>query len=249
MSIFFINQKKKFYSSNTRGSTRPDASSETRLVFYFGKRSPSWYKTRFRNERKSWHFDRGLFGLLHQSYSQNPGLKLKFFIWFNFYFKAAHTFLNSDYFKKCDVKWSIFHDDDAFVNYPKFESIIDHDSKPKVGSDLIPDPALYCMWNGIKPQIPMRFSKYKGESSQFFGKTIMLFFSFIIGLSFWILVSTILQRTMCWCAGWHFKETADCCRIKETIEFWSWRRALHWYIQADCKCNEHSTSSIHLRTF
>ena len=79
------------------------------------------------------------------------------------YFKAAHTFLNSDYFKKCDVKWSIFHDDDAFVNYPKFESIIDHDSKPKVGSDLIPDPALYCMWNGIKPQLPMRFSKYKGD--------------------------------------------------------------------------------------
>ena len=89
--------------------------------------------------------------------------------------KAAHTFLNSDYFKKCDVKWSIFHDDDAFVNYPKFESIIDHDSKPKVGSDLIPDPALYCMWNGIKPQIPMRFSKYKGESSNFLVKNNVVF--------------------------------------------------------------------------
>ena len=93
----------------------------------------------------------------------------------NCFFQTAHTFLNSDYFKKCDVKWSIFHDDDAFVNYPKFESIIDHDSKPKVGSDLIPDPALYCMWNGIKPQIPMRFSKYKGEVfSIFFSVTVML---------------------------------------------------------------------------
>ena len=92
--------------------------------------------------------------------------------------------MNSKYFEKCNVKWTIFHDDDAFVNYPKFEQIIEHDSKAKLtgktgsdkteseksGSDKtgndkpeLNDPSLYCMWNGIKPQIPMRFSKYKGK--------------------------------------------------------------------------------------
>ena len=75
------------------------------------------------------------------------------------------------------------------------------------------------------------------------------FFSFIIGLSIWLLVSAILQWPLCWYPNWHFKETSYCCRIEKTIELWSWRRALHRYIQTNCKCDKHSTSSIHLRTF
>ena len=93
----------------------------------------------------------------------------------------------------------------------------------------------------------VKFSNFFKYFQIFFPKKC--FFSFIIGLSIWLLVSAILQWPMCWYPNWHFKETSYCCRIEKTIELWSWRRALHWYIQTNCKCDKHSTSSIHLRTF
>ena len=102
--------------------------------------------------------------------------------------------------------------------------------------------------NVLKSVAPTKSNRFHFFGSKI-GFDISLFFSFIVGLSIRLLVSAILQWPMCWCAHWHFKESADCCRIEKTIKLWSWRCSLYWYIQTNCKCNKHSTPSIHLRTF
>ena len=92
---------------------------------------------------------------------------------------TAHTFLNSTYFDACKAsqKWVIFHDDDSYVDYrqvfdqkvasnglilknsilktsqSKFERTIQRPINKNY-------PGLFCMWNDIKPQIPLRYSKY-----------------------------------------------------------------------------------------
>ena len=92
---------------------------------------------------------------------------------------TAHTFLNSTYFDACKAsqKWVIFHDDDSYVDYrqvfdqkvasnglilknsilktsqSKFERTIQRPINKNF-------PGLFCMWNDIKPQIPLRYSKY-----------------------------------------------------------------------------------------
>ena len=70
--IYVENNIKKFHSSDTRCTARLNASSQTRFIFYFGQR-PSFWFTRYGDERKSWYLDWWFHWFLHEPYAKNTG--------------------------------------------------------------------------------------------------------------------------------------------------------------------------------
>lgn len=83
--------------------------------------------------------------------------------------------MNSDYFDNCNVKWTIFHDDDSVVNYQMVSfkivrlfffnvfKLVNNVLKIEDGETA----KFRCLFANINPEHPLRSGKYAVDSNNF----------------------------------------------------------------------------------